>query len=126
MEVLLCLENILQKCLGSREVCIIVYIDLKVAFDTVWSKGLIQKLINGGIKGNMNRWVYKYFIDRKNKSQGRESVFECSKDEYSNSTVAVIQSPLLFNLMISDMPKNELINKYIYADYITFACKGKN
>ena len=125
MEVMLKLEHIIKKCLSSREVCIIVYVDLKAAFDTVWSKGLIWKLIKGGVKGNMIRWLYEYFVDWKIKVRVEGQYSNTVKMNAGTPQGAVL-SPLLFNLMVSDMPKNEFINKHIYADDITLTCQGNN
>ena len=51
-------EHIIRKCLQSKAICLVVYIDLNSAFDTIWPEGLILKLINKGIKGSIIALLY--------------------------------------------------------------------
>ena len=51
VDILLKLENIIRYSLGNRHITLVIYVDLKSAFDTVWPEGLITKLIGNGFKG---------------------------------------------------------------------------
>ena len=42
-----------------------VFCDISKAFDRVWHKGLIQKLLNIGIKGHLLNWLEIYLSERK-------------------------------------------------------------
>ena len=41
-----------------------VFVDLQQAYDRVWKKGLLLKLQNTGIKGNMYSWIKNFLHDR--------------------------------------------------------------
>ena len=124
MDVLLRIEHIVRKCMSEGKVCIIVYIDLKSAFDSVWSDGLIWKLINSGITGKMLRWLCEYFKNRK--IQVRVQGHCSDKVEIKAGTPqGAVLSPLLFNIMMADMPDSKFVEKHIYADDITVTCCGK-
>ena len=115
------LENVLRGCLDSRKVCVVIYIDLSSAFDKVWHKGLISKLIDKGIEGRLILWLYNYLENWRIKVR----VDGCLSDEISleaGTPQGGVLSPLLFNLMLSDLPCDNEIGKYIYADDITLTC----
>ena len=38
--------------------------DLSKAFDKVWKKGLLLKLLNLGVAGNMYRWIESFLQHR--------------------------------------------------------------
>jgi len=52
MDILMRVEHIIRRTLSHSEICIIIYLDLKSAFDKIWGKGLIYKMAQKGIKGN--------------------------------------------------------------------------
>lgn len=122
-DVLLRLEHNIRDSLSSQEICLVGYIDLKSAFDSIWGKGLIYKLVKSGIKGNLIKWLFNFFNDRKIKvlMDGETSN---SVDMKSGTPQGAILSPLLFNLMMIDIPQDEHIQLYIYADDITISCRG--
>ena len=41
-----------------------VFVDLKQAYDRVWRKGLLLKMRNSGIHGNMYRWLKAFLNER--------------------------------------------------------------
>ena len=65
LDVLIRLEKKVKEALNTRKVCLVVYLELKAAFDTVWSQGLISKLIRLGVGGNLIKWIHNYFENRK-------------------------------------------------------------
>ena len=104
IDVLVRVEHIIRKCLSSNKICIVIYIDLKSAFDTVWVQGLIWKLIQKGVKGNMIRWLYQYFNNRQIMVRV-EGAYSDNVKVTAGTPQGAVLSPLLFNLMMSDMPE---------------------
>ena len=51
--------------LSSREICLVIYLDLSSAFDRVHHVGLLSKLAGAGIKGNILAWIRNYLFNRK-------------------------------------------------------------
>ena len=125
MDVLVRVEHTIRKCLSTNSICIVVYIDLKSAFDTVWVEGLMWKLIQKGIKGNMIQWVYHYFKDRKAIVRV-EGAYSDTVRVTAGTPQGAVLSPLLFNLMMSDMPEQERVEIHVYADDITVTSCGSN
>ena len=41
-----------------------MFVDLQQAYDRVWRKGLLLKMQNMGIKGNMYTWIKSFLSDR--------------------------------------------------------------
>ena len=44
----------------------------------------------------------------------------------ADTAQGTVLSPLLLNLVLSDMPDGEMINRYAYADDIALVCSGKD
>ena len=98
---------------------------MKNAFDSIWGEGLIYKLIQLGINGNLLKILYSFFTDRKNKvlfNNKTSSPFNIQAGTPQGSVL----SPTLFNLMLQDIPLDENINTYVYADDITISATNKN
>ena len=123
MDIHMKLEHVVRKCLGSRKSCIVVYVDLSSAFDVVWPKGLIWKLINKNLRGKMVAWLYNYFDNRMLKVRVDGCYSDKVKMEAGTPQGAVL-SPLLFNLMLADLPDGYGVTKLIYADDITLISSG--
>jgi ribonuclease HI len=103
----------------------VVYVDLKSAYDKIWHAGLLHKLKRCGIKGKLLNWLAAYLTDRKFqvRVEGSESSSFCATSGVPQGGVL---SPLLFNVMLADIPTQDGIQQYIYADDITFSCCGQD
>ena len=122
-DILLQIENIIRDSLQDNKICLIAYIDLKSAFDTVWDDAVIFKLNNFGIKGKLLKILYDFFKNRSIKVSlgGYESE---DKIISAGTPQGSVLSPILFNVMLSDLPQQEGINLHTYADDITITCVG--
>ena len=93
----------------------IVFCDISKAFDKVWHKGLLFKLKQIGINGQLLEWFRSYLHERKQKViiRGQES-------EYGNINAGVPQGsvlgPLLFLIYINDLVVNVTANIKLFAD----------
>ena len=92
-----------------------VFVDLKQAYDRVWRKGLLLKMRNAGINGNLYNWLKAFLSDRTIQTKVDDGL----------SSKAVLEeglpqgSPLsctLFLIFINDLPKALQIEKALYAD----------
>ena len=115
------IENDIRQVLGSNGICVIIYVDLSSAFDTVWPEWLISKLIDKGVRGKLIVWLYDYLCNRKIKVRV-EGYYSEEVSIGASTPQGAVLSPLLFNLMLSDMPHGEMTNRYVYADDITLVC----
>lgn len=124
-DVLLRLENTIRQALANQKICLVTYIDLKSAFDIVWPEGLKYKLAMSGVRGNMLGWLSSYLCGRTVKVLVGGTTSESVEISRGTPQGAVL-SPILFNVMMADIPRTEGVDLYIYADDITISCTGEN
>ena len=92
-----------------------VFLDISKAFDKMWHDGLISKLEQNGISGNLLRLLQNYLNDRK-----QRVVINGSYSDYSNIESDVPQGsvlgPLLFLVYINDLERNIKSNIKFFAE----------
>ena len=92
-----------------------VFLDISKAFDKVWHDGLIFKLEQNGISGNLLKLLQNYLRNRK-----QRVVQNGSHSDYSSIESGVPQGsvlgPLLFLVYINDLERNIKSNVNFFAD----------
>jgi hypothetical protein len=104
----------------------IVFLDISKAFDRVWHRGLLYKLGETGISGNLLLWFSDYLQNRKQRTliNGQTSNWHILKGGVPQGSVL---GPLLFLVFINDIinsVKNCDIN--LFADDTCLIKHGKN
>ena len=83
-----------------------VFLDISKAFDKVWHEGLIYKLKQNGVKGNLLETLTNFLNDQHPK--------------WANIEAGVLQGsilgPLLSLVYINDLPDNLISNSKLFAD----------
>jgi len=94
---------------------LIVFLDISKAFDRVWHPGLLHKLKEFGVTGNLYNWLASYLSGRNQKVVigGEES-----STLYTNAGVpqGSILGPLLFLIFINDIVEVVKNHIYLFAD----------
>ena len=102
------------ECQNSLEVRA-VFLDISKAFDKVWHDGLIFKLKQNGIRGNLLNFFTSYLEDRQQRVGINGSYSEYSLIE-SGVPQGSVLGPLLFLVYINDLEKNLKSQVKFYAD----------
>ena len=126
MDSLLIVKNFIETTFSRKESCIVIHIDLEGAYDCIWHEGLIHKLINVIKVDNCYiKWLRDYLRNR----TGKVSLGINESDSVritSGVPQGAVLSPLLFNIMLSDIPTDENIQLVIYADDINIMCRDSD
>ncbi len=117
------LEAAIRAALTARTPLVAVFCDLSNAFDRVWHTGLLYKLSQCGVHGALLRWLRAYLTDRTFHVQFEGQVSSLRKIK-SGVPQGAILSPLLFNVMMRDLPSVQGVHTVDYADDVAFFSYG--
>ena len=92
-----------------------VFLDISKAFDKVWHEGLIFKLEQNGISGQLLNLLQNYLSNRKQRVALNGSVSELTNIE-SGVPQGSVLGPLLFLVYINDLEKNIKSKIKFFAD----------
>ena len=91
-------------------------IDLKRAFDLVWHDGLLFKMTQLGLDGNIFKWVKDFLTERTIQVRVGTELSSVRRLENGTPQGSVI-SPLLFLIMMNDIPESANgVKLSLYAD----------
>ena len=96
-----------------------VFLDMSKAFDKVWHKGLIFKLKQNGISGNLLSTLTDFLTLRKQRVVLNGQLSSWSNIE-SGVPQAPILGPLLFLIYINDLSEGLTTNAKLFADDVSF------
>ena len=92
-----------------------VFLDISKAFDKVWHEGLIYKLKQNGVNGNLLETLTNFLNDRK-----QRVVLSGQHSKWENIEAGVPQGsilgPLIFLIYINDLPDNLISNSKLFVD----------
>ncbi|KAF2348193.1 Reverse transcriptase domain [Trinorchestia longiramus] len=119
------LEAAVRSVIARREILLCLFVDLTDAFNTVQSTGVPYKLGSCGVRGPSLQWLHSYLTNR-----SFQVYFEGSHSSVRRARSGVPQggilSPMLFNLMMSDIPIQTEVQSREYADDLTFFTAHKD
>ena len=92
-----------------------VFFDISKAFDRVWHPGLLHKLEQNGISGDLLLWMSDYLSDR-TQCVVLNSVTSTKKDITAGVPQGSVLGPLLFLIYVNDISENLLSLTRLFAD----------
>lgn len=99
------MEHSIQEAKSSGQYVVAITLDLEKTYGLIWTKGLIFKLHQLGIKGRTLGWIRDFLSDRSfevKDGNGRSEKRFLKNDTQQGSVI----SPLLFVIMVNDLPKS--------------------
>ena len=117
--------HLLCDALDKKKEVRIVFCDISKAFDRVWHEGLIYKLRNMGIRGDLLSWFKDYLSNRYQRVvlEGEQSSWSLIKAGVPQGSVL---GPLLFLVYINDISDNVNSNIRLFADDTTIFVEVDN
>ena len=109
----------------KKESVAAVFVDLKQAYDHVWRAGLLHKMQNIGIQGNLYHWIKDFLHDRtiSTKVNGTTSPKKSLEEGLPQGSAL---SCTLFLIYINDLPETIEINTALFADDLVMWTSGKH
>ena len=92
-----------------------VFLDISKAFDKVWHKGLIYKLKQNGISGNIFDTI-TYLLNSRKQGVALNGQFSSWTSTEAGVPQGSILGPLLFLIYINDLSDDLITNVKLFAD----------
>ncbi|MDW3615091.1 MAG: reverse transcriptase family protein, partial [Nitrososphaeraceae archaeon] len=121
------LHDDVNKAIHNKGYTVAVLLDFTKAFDLVWKEGLLHKIRTLGIQGNMHNWISNFLTERTIRVKVGGNISDSFTLENGTPQGSVI-SPLLFLIMINDIPtvNDNLTKSSLFADDSAIWRSGKN
>lgn len=110
---------------NNKEISLVAFIDMEKAFDSVWRDGLLVKMHNLGIRGDIWNWVSNFLSARKARCSLKGN-YGPEFDTHVGLPQGSVISPILFNIYLQDIYKNISCQKVKFADDGTIWSAGKD
>lgn len=123
-DALVLLRHHISGALADGSFCLAVYLDLAQAYDGVWHDGLLYKLRSVKCDVRTLQWLESYLRGRSVRVRVG-SLLSDSRPLLCGLPQGAVLSPLLFNVMLSDLPQCPRVKVISYADDISLICTGR-
>ena len=113
------LHDIVTKSLANKHHVLAVFIDIEKAYDKVSKDALLLKLLKIGINGNMFSFIRSFLSNRSFQVRVGSSLSQI-KFPANGIPQGSILSPVLFSILINDLPGSIRSRTALYADDFSF------
>ena len=122
---LLRLHDAIYKALANKRSVLTVFLDIEKAYDMVCRDALLLKLLRLGISGEMFNFI-KSFLTNRTFQVRIDSSYSHTKKLENGLPQGSILSPILFSIMINDLPNVLTCPAALFADDCCFWEVGTN
>ena len=119
LNVLLQLEHNVYKGFKEKSVTLVLFLDLSGAFDRASPTCILYKLCLLGLRGNCLHYFQQFFSNREFRVR-IENSYSQNYPILSGVPQGSVLSPLLFNILLLDLPQREGIATFCFADDIAY------
>lgn len=119
------LQDAINRGLDAGRFTTFVSLDLRAAFDTVWHDALIFKMGELGFSAFLVS-VFRSFLSDRTFSVRVGETISVSSPMRSGTPQGSVCSPLLFNIYLHDLPRDDFVRTLQYADDTSLYCVSDN
>ena len=119
------LKHIVTNSFSQKKYCLVTYLDLQSAYDCVWHNGLLFKLEALKVNCHFINWLKNYL---KNRKVSVRVGLDLSEEKVLDKGLpqGAVLSPILFNVMLHDIPRSDKVKVISYADDISLICTSES
>ena len=110
---------------SRKESLVMVMLDVKKAYDSVWRAGLLEKLRSVGVSGRMFSWLQAFLKSRRSRVAFQQQISEWRHTQFGVPQGSPL-SPLLFNVFVASVFSKVSIRKTLFADDMAVFVTGKD
>lgn len=122
MDHIIQLETDIVTSFSKKKSTVAVFLDIEKAYDSIWIQRLLFKMASMGITGAILAWL-------KNFVTGRSMCVRIGDQKSNHKTISngvpqgAVISPILFNIMMSDIPRQQQTKTLLFADNLQYTLK---
>ena len=90
---------------NKKEMSLVAFIDMEKEFDSIWRDGLLVKMHNLGIRGNVWKWISNFLSSRRAKCFLKRT-YGPEFETFVGLPQGSVISPILFNIFLQAILKN--------------------